>query len=1074
MEKKFESLLKNIATQQKVDVEKVKEEANTYLAEMQVDPHPMVNLLAMESSQFLLSRAYEKTIDVNAAQLKALTKQMRQHSIAFVMTHKTYIDMVVLAVVLARHGLPWPLIFGGANLSFAGFTTFAKKAGIIFIRRGIKDNEVYKSTLKHYISTLVSEKQHFMWAIEGTRSRTGKVVWPKMGILKYIMDGEKQSRNEVKYVPVSIVYDLIPDVDDMVRESRGDNKNPENMKWMINYIRKLNQDYGKISVRFGEPLHIDDDSVAEIPLQAKLGENQKSISKFAFDLVHHINVITPVTTTSLVCTALLSKFALKKNMLEHVVLDLMSWIEAHKQDALVDRGIPINQSVQHAINLLLKSGLIKQIGDGVTASYAIVPEKFLSATYYANMAVHHLYGRAFIELALISIANVKTGRVKAFWREIMHLRDLFKFEFFYSKKIEFTEEIEQDLKALHPDWKKIIKNPDFSIKDFLKEQKILISQVVLSSYIEAYRVVAHALTQLEKGKNYNQEQLLNVCLFVGEEMHWNGHLHRVESVSKPFVQNGIRLAQNKELFPVQDKKKEIKEWQKELVHYAKCIKSLQEIILTEKVEYNKPVPIAKNIVPGSKTESIALEIIEGESGPHIGAFFDLDRTLISDFSAKKFIRTRLMSGKMTPKEIVMQFGGVLVYAMGNNNFAGLAALGAKGVQGISEKVFIKAGEEVYLNHLSKGIYPESRALVAAHMAKGHTVAIVSAATPYQVRPIARELGIKHIMCTEMEVKKGKFTGNIVEPACWGEGKAIAGRRLANELDLDLSKSFFYTDSHEDMQLMDIVGHPRPVNPDNELSQIAYENNWPIFRFNDEKSSKMTNYLRTGLTAGSLIPAALSGVLTGVRNQSWKDGVNSMTSVLGDLGTKLAGINLVVRGKEHLWSHQPAVYIFNHQSNVDMLIMAKLLRGNVVGVAKQELKYTPIGPIMMAAGVIFLDRKNREKAIESLKPAVEALKNGKSLGIAPEGTRSYDYNLGKFKKGAFHIAMQAKVPIVPVIIKNAHDAMPRGTNMVNPSMVEVVVLPPVQTAKWTKAKLDKNIASIRNDYLVELEQSEYRE
>lgn len=197
----------------------------------------------------------------------------------------------------------------------------------------------------------------------------------------------------------------------------------------------------------------------------------------------------------------------------------------------------------------------------------------------------------------------------------------------------------------------------------------------------------------------------------------------------------------------------------------------------------------------------------------------------------------------------------------------------------------------------------------------------------------------------------------------------------------------------------------------------------------------------------------------------------MTSMLGDLGTKIAGINLLVKGKENLWSDRPAVYIFNHQSNVDMLIMAKLLRGNVVGVAKQELKYTPIGPFMMAAGVIFLDRKNREKAIESLKPAVEALKNGKSLGIAPEGTRSYDYNLGPFKKGAFHIAMQAKAPIVPVVIKNAHDAMPRGTSIVNPAQVEIVVLPPVPTKKWTKVTLDKHISKIRNSYLIELEQRE---
>lgn len=504
---KFDTLIQDLAIKLKLKPKKVKEKAGKYLKEMMVDPDPIVNLIAMETSQFLLSRAYEKTIDVNTEELKSLTKMMRKHSIAFVMTHKTYIDMLVLGITLAKHGLPWPLIFGGANLSFTGFSTFAKKAGILFIRRSFKDNEIYKATLKHYITSLVDEGQHFMWAIEGTRSRTGKVVWPKMGILKYIIDAEAKTTREVKYVPVSIIYDLIPDVEDMIKENRGQDKNPESMKWMFNYIKKLNDDYGKISVRFGAPIDINGESIAEIPVKSIVENTKQTISKFAFDIVHNINHITPVTTTSLVCTALLSKFALKKNILEHVVLDLMVWIENHKPDALVDRGIPINQSVQQAINLLLKANLIKQIGDGVTSSYAIVPEKFLTATYYANMAVHHLYGRAFIELALVSISDVKQKRVKAFWKEIMRLRDLFKFEFFYSNKVEFSEEIERDLISLDPEWKVKIKNPDFEIKDFLKEQKILISQVVLSSYIQAYRVVAHALTTLDKRKKYSSSSL---------------------------------------------------------------------------------------------------------------------------------------------------------------------------------------------------------------------------------------------------------------------------------------------------------------------------------------------------------------------------------------------------------------------------------------------------------------------------------------------------------------------------------------------------------------------------------------
>jgi putative phosphoserine phosphatase/1-acylglycerol-3-phosphate O-acyltransferase len=91
--------------------------------------------------------------------------------------------------------------------------------------------------LRHFITTLIDGGQHFTWNIEGTRSRTGKLVWPKMGILKYIMDGEKDSNREFKYIPVSIVYDLIPDVKEMTEQAKGKNKKGENVGVAINYIK---------------------------------------------------------------------------------------------------------------------------------------------------------------------------------------------------------------------------------------------------------------------------------------------------------------------------------------------------------------------------------------------------------------------------------------------------------------------------------------------------------------------------------------------------------------------------------------------------------------------------------------------------------------------------------------------------------------------------------------------------------------------------------------------------------------------------------------------------------------------
>ncbi|MDX2303108.1 MAG: HAD-IB family hydrolase [Microscillaceae bacterium] len=1073
---KFQKILSKLAEQQQKSLEEITQEASLYLKELYTVHQPLADVLMIQAAQYILSRAYEKTIDIHPNEIKALAKIMRRHPVAFVMPHKTYIDMFVLGVVLARHGLPLPYTFAGINMSFLGLGQFGRQAGGIFIRRDIQNNPVYKATLRHYIASLVGEKASFMWALEGTRSRTGKLVWPKMGILKYIVEAEKDSGHEVKYVPVSIVYDLIPDVKEMTEEGRGKNKNPESLWWFIDYVRKMGGDFGKISLRLGEPVPMNDHYATAVPDQEE-DENspQYVIPRFAFELLHKINQITPVTTASVICTALLSKYSLTKRALESDVADLMYLIESHKPDALVDRGKALGECIQTALNLLIKSNLVKQQGDPLNAKYTIVMDNYLPATYYANMAAHHFYRRAFIELALLKAVSFPTDkRVLEFWKEIMLFRDLFKFEFFYSRKPDFSDEIEADLAILSPNWKETLTESDTGILELLQKQHVLVSPVILYTYTEAYRVVALGLQNWDYTQVFREKDFIEDCLVLGEEMHWQGRIRRLESVSKPFLTNGLRLAQNYQLIPnPQDPKQEaLENFLHRLDDIAERISNLQGMTLIKPHQTLLPmIPVDREIVPGSKTVSLTRDILEGESGAHIGAFFDLDRTLIRGFSAVNFFQTRLFSGQMTASEIVAQFAGVLVYATGYGNFSSLASIGAQGVKGIAEQVFIEVGEEVYLKHLADAIYPESRALVAAHLAQGHTVAIVSAATPYQVNPIARDLVIEHVMCTRLEVEKGKFTGKVIDPPCWGAGKAQQAYEFADKMNLDLSKSYFYTDSVEDLPLLEIVGHPRPLNPDTNLSAKAYENDWPVYRFNDEERPGVSNFIRTGLAIGSLIPAVLTGLVTGASNLSWSEGINSTIAAVGDFGTMMAGIKLVVKGEENLWSHRPAVFIFSHQSSADFFIVAKLLRKNARAIAKKELQWTPLGPLLMAAGVIFVDRSNRDKAIEAMKPAIDALKNGTSIAIAPEGTRSEDYKLGPFKKGAFHLAMQAHVPLVPIVIKNAHDAMPKGSSLFRPTAVEVVVLPPVSTADWHAEYLDQHIADVRQLFLNELGQDE---
>ncbi len=457
-------------------------------------------------------------------------------------------------------------------------------------------------------------------------------------------------------------------------------------------------------------------------------------------------------------------------------------------------------------------------------------------------------------------------------------------------------------------------------------------------------------------------------------------------------------------------------------------------------------------------------IDRGAVGPKIGAFFDVDRTLLAGFSAAAFMRDKMATDGIDVAKTLTSVGGAIRFGMNQTSFPTFLEESSGDLVGLTEQELADVGNRVFNQRLVTDIYPESRALVEAHQRKGHTVAIISSATHFQIDALAQELGIEHVLCTELEFVDGKFTGRVVRPACFREGKAKAGTALAERCDLDLSQSYFYTDSCDDLPLLDIVGFPRLVNPDGELSQIASRNGWPVFRFQSRGRPGWRELAGFAASMGALGPAALVGVPAAIASGNLRRGMDMMMSTYADLSNALTGVEVQIEGEEYLWSHRPAVFIFNHQSGIDSLLMARLVRRDVVGVAKEEVKDMPVfGQLAQLAGTVFVQRGDREKAVESLHSAEEAVRQGLSIMIAPEGTRSATKRLGAFKKGAFRMAMATGVPIVPIVLKNALDALPRHGLVVRPATVEVVVHPPISTEGWKLEDLDDHIAEVRDLY-----------
>lgn len=222
--------------------------------------------------------------------------------------------------------------------------------------------------------------------------------------------------------------------------------------------------------------------------------------------------------------------------------------------------------------------------------------------------------------------------------------------------------------------------------------------------------------------------------------------------------------------------------------------------------------------------------------------------------------------------------------------------------------------------------------------------------------------------------------------------------------------------------------------------------------------------RTALAIGAIAHGLAVGLAVLAATRDRRRALNRTIATWGDLGTRAAGIRLEVTGAEHL-ERRPAVFVFNHQSGVDPMILCALLRRDFVGVAKREIRRNPIlGPAFAFAGTVFIDRFDRARAIAALQPAVDALRGGLSLAIMPEGTRSDGYAVGPFKKGAFRMAMAAKAPLVPVVIENASDVLPRDGWLMRPATVRVRVHAPVPTDDWTLDDLDARIAGIRDLYV----------
>ncbi|WP_280829439.1 HAD-IB family hydrolase [Mycobacterium sp. OTB74] len=214
----------------------------------------------------------------------------------------------------------------------------------------------------------------------------------------------------------------------------------------------------------------------------------------------------------------------------------------------------------------------------------------------------------------------------------------------------------------------------------------------------------------------------------------------------------------------------------------------------------------------------------------IGAFFDVDGTLVSGFIATAHAGHRFRSRQAAFGELTGILEATVRYRLGRMEFERLLIRAAGYMRGEILDEQEALGEQLFTSHIEARIFPAMREVVRSHQRSGHTVVLSSSALTMHVMPLARALDIEHVICNHFAVDSdGVLTGDIIRPIVWGTRKAVAVQEFSTANGIDLHQSYFYADGDEDLPLMRAVGHPIPVNPRPALAAEADRRGWPIMR-----------------------------------------------------------------------------------------------------------------------------------------------------------------------------------------------------------------------------------------------------
>jgi len=539
----------------KGDFETVRREARKYLKEIASDYNEIFVNVWEKILSWLWNNIYDGVVvDVEGiAKIRQLSKKM---PFIIIPCHRSHIDYMLLSYIFYKNNIQMPFVAGGTNLMFFPVGYIFRKSGAFFLRRSFKGNDLYAEVFARYIKVLLKEGLPLEFFIEGGRSRTGKMVMPKYGLLSMIIQAfQEKASEDLAIIPIYIGYDRVIEEKAYLQELSGIPKEKEKTTDVIRSSRFLRKRYGRVYTKIGEPLLLKSylDSQEKPLEEMTVAERQSLYRRIGYTIVRSINEVSVVTPFALTSSALLcyDRRGISLGELREVLtlfFDYLSFRKVSFAMTFSDR----EKAIGEALNLFDQSGLISRMGaedeeeeEVEEIVYSLEDDKRMNLEYYKNNILHYFLPVSFVATSALASPEdmVPVNQVRD---DYAFFKRLFRHEFIFDDKRDDLEEITETLSYLRDQG---------MIAGFDKEEKAWIEvkgrgrtnllpfRGLIHNYMESYWVVVRGCYYLRRRPKVERDWLKNIR-GLGERMYRKGEIRRAESLSQSNYESAIRYLQD--------------------------------------------------------------------------------------------------------------------------------------------------------------------------------------------------------------------------------------------------------------------------------------------------------------------------------------------------------------------------------------------------------------------------------------------------------------------------------------------------------------------------------------------------